>query len=377
MKRLKFTSCMAFLVNGMLAVMTGTIITYLVQDYNISQAAAGRLVAVQSVGNLLMVLLSGFVIQLIGRKKSLFLFPLLFAAGFGGIAFINNEYILYILMFLTGLGWGLCNNILNIIMMEQGGGISLLYTCYAAGSFLGPFFVVAVTGIGLSWKIAVLFVAVFSLALLPGFAGIRTSSAAPKQEKLTSEDFYFLKNSRYYVCNILYFGYIGVEVAINSWIISYLTQSGLLAEKMAQTMFSIFWLIIIFVRLFVGAFMKNLRREIILICQWLGLSIALTALILCHKGIVSIIIMVIMAVFMAAISPVNAENADEFIKGKGISGGIMFAVGCAGSTILPMIVGSLADSVGITAGMWVIAGVMYAMILVSLINIIIKHRQKA
>ena len=73
MKRLRFTSCMAFLVNGMLAVMTGTIITYLVRDYGISQAAAGRMVAAQSVGNLIMVLLSGFIIQLIGRKKSLLL----------------------------------------------------------------------------------------------------------------------------------------------------------------------------------------------------------------------------------------------------------------------------------------------------------------
>ena len=68
---------MAFLVNGMLAVMTGTIITYLVRDYGISRAAAGRMVAAQSVGNLIMVLLSGFIIQLIGRKKSLLLFPIL------------------------------------------------------------------------------------------------------------------------------------------------------------------------------------------------------------------------------------------------------------------------------------------------------------
>lgn len=169
---------MAFLVNGMLAVMTGTIITYLVRDYGISQAAAGRMVAAQSVGNLIMVLLSGFIIQLIGRKKSLLLFPILFAVGFGGVAFVNNEFALYILMVLTGLGWGLCNNILNIIMMESGGGISTLYTCYAAGSFLGPFFVVAVTGFGLSWKAAVISVAVLSLALLPGFAGVKTSSAA-------------------------------------------------------------------------------------------------------------------------------------------------------------------------------------------------------
>ena len=35
MKRLRITSCLAFLVNGMLAVMTGTIITYLVNEYGI------------------------------------------------------------------------------------------------------------------------------------------------------------------------------------------------------------------------------------------------------------------------------------------------------------------------------------------------------
>ena len=61
-KRLKVVSNMSFLVNGMLAVMTGTIITYLVDEYNITNAAAGRMVAAQSAGNLIMVLLSGFQI---------------------------------------------------------------------------------------------------------------------------------------------------------------------------------------------------------------------------------------------------------------------------------------------------------------------------
>ena len=62
--------------------------------------------------------------------------------------------------------------------------------------------------------------------------------------------------------------------------------------------------------------MKRFDRANLLICQWIGLAAALTALILCGRSIVSVVILVIMAVFMAAISPVNAENADEFIKGK-------------------------------------------------------------
>ena len=95
MKRLRFTSCMAFLVNGMLAVMTGTIITYLVRDYGISQAAAGRMVAAQSVGNLIMVLLSGFIIQLIGRKKELVVINLVFYTDLKTHPLLNHQTIQY------------------------------------------------------------------------------------------------------------------------------------------------------------------------------------------------------------------------------------------------------------------------------------------
>ncbi len=95
--------------------------------------------------------------------------------------------------------------------------------------------------------------------------------------------------------------------------------------------------------------MKKFKRENILIVQWIGLAAGLSVLLFAKGSIAAVAIMIIMALFMAAISPVNAENADEFIKGKGISGGIMFAVGCAGSTVLPMVVGSLADSAGIAA----------------------------
>lgn len=381
MKRIRLTGYFSFLVNGMLAVMTGTIISYLVSDYGITYTAAGRMVAAQSIGNLVMVFLSGFIIQLIGRKKSLLLFPLLFAVGFGGIALTGNPAVLYVLFVLTGLGWGLCNNILNIIIMEdsEGGGISVLYTCYAIGSFLGPFFVVLVTGLGLSWKIAVLVVAFASILAFAGFLGAKgkaVESQNEKREPLTGKDFKFLTNVRYYVCLLLYFGYIGVEVSINSWIVTYLSETGLLPLKLAETMFSVYWLIIIFVRIFTGAFLKKMKREILLTIQWIGFAAGLTMLIFADRGIAGIIIMVVMALFMGAISPVNAENADEFIKGKGISGGIMFAVGCAGSAILPMVVGKLTDSTGISAGMKAVAIVMYVMVGVCIVNIFIKRKKQ-
>lgn len=379
MKRIKYTGYLAFFVNGMLAVMTGTIMTYLQRDYHISLQTVGLLVSAQSIGNLIMVLLSGFLIHLIGRKNSLLLFPLLFACGFGGIVYTNNTIYLLLLFGLTGLGWGLCNNILNIIFMEDstGGGISVLYTCYAIGSFMGPFLVVLVRAFDWSWKIAVLIVAVASLLLVIGFAGTNNKEPEPVREKLTTSDFRFFRNRRYYICLILYFGYIGVEVSINSWIITYLSRSGLLEKKAAEVLLSVFWLIVIFGRLFTGAFMKKIRREILLTIQWVGLAGAMTCLMLTRTGIISVIIMAVMAIFMSAISPVNAENADEFIKGKGISGGIMFAIGCTGSTILPYAVGAVANQKGITLGMCVVVLVMYLMILTSLVNLYMKKNTVA
>lgn len=369
-KTLKFTSYMSFLVNGMLAVMTGTIIKYLVSDYGISNAAAGRMVAAQSIGNMVMVLLSGFIIQAIGRRAVLYIFPLMFTIGFGGVSFISNEYVLYVLFAITGFGWGICNNILNIIMMEENNGdISVLHASYAVGSFLGPFFVMAITGWGLSWKVAVIFVAVAAVFLVPGYmkSNIKT---APKGEKepITRKDFDFFKKPRYYTSLLMYFGYIGCEVAINSWIITYLTDMGLMTQKRAELMLSIFWVIVIFIRWSVGKFLNRIPRRLLLLIQWCGLAIGMTVLLNCEKSGVAIAMMVVMAIFLGAITQVNAQNANEFIVGKGISSGILFATGCLGSTVLPMIVGSFADTKGIFYGMCIVCGVLYLMILVGIVN---------
>ena len=93
-----------------------------------------------------------------------------------------------------------------------------------------------------------------------------------------------------------------MEVAVNSWIITYLTQSGLLSEKNGAD--HVFRVLAdnYFYQAFVGACMKRFDRANLLICQWIGLAVALTALILCDRSIVSVVILVIMAVFMAAIS---------------------------------------------------------------------------
>lgn len=378
-KKLKFTSNMSFLVNGMLAVMTGTIITYLVSEYNITNAAAGRMVAAQSVGNLIMVLLSGFLIQAIGRKKALFVFPIMFAVGFGGVAFISNEFILYGLFAITGLGWGLCNNLINIVMMEQNNGdISVLYSTYAFGSFLAPFYVMAVTSFGLSWKFAVMTVVVMSLALIPGFLGTKPEASVKQDmQKLSAKDFAFFKNPQYYVCLLLYFGYIGVEVAINSWTITYLTDMGLMTQKLAEIMLSVFWAIIIVVRLVSGRVFRKVPVKRLLIIQWSLTAVCFAVLLNVQTKALAVAMIVVLAIVLGPINLHNAGNAEKFIKGKGFAGGILFATGCLGSTVLPMIVGNLTDSHGIFYGMCVVSGVMFFMIIVSIVNTIVKKEEKA
>lgn len=380
-KRLKVVSNMSFLVNGMLAVMTGTIITYLVDEYNITNAAAGRMVAAQSAGNLIMVLLSGFLIQLIGRKKSLFVFPTLFAVGFGGVAFVSNEIILCVLFAITGVGWGLCNNLINIIMMEQNNGdISVLYSTYAFGSFLAPFYVMAVTGFGLSWKVAVLTVVVMAALLIPGFAGTKADNpdgTAPEPGgRIGGKDFAFFKNPKYYVCLLLYFGYIGVEVAINSWTITFLTGQGLMKRSLAEIMLSVFWAVIIVVRLVCGRIFRRIPVKYLLVAQWSLTALCFVALLNVKTTVGAIVMVVLLAMVIGPICQYNAGNAEVFIKGKGFSGGFLFATGCLGSILLPMIVGNLTDSHGIFQGMCVVCGTMLCMIVVSVVNILVNRKDK-
>jgi fucose permease len=338
---------------------------------------------------MIMVLLSGAIIYVLGRKRTLLLFTAAFAIGFGGITITHSIGFLYLFIALTGMGWGLCNNIIHILITEashgKATGITILHSTYAFGSFIGPLILNGVIMLGFDWKVAVLFVSFSALALFITFLLLKpniydnldTPVQIPENETKTI-NFTFLKEARYYVCILLYFCYIGFEVCINTWLITFLAEAKIMSISTAQTMLSILWFIIIFGRLLNIVFSKWMERQNLLLLQCACLFFLMLILIVNRTELVAIILIPVIGFVMSGISPTNASNAREYIKGTGLASGIMFAGGCLGSTIVPYLMGYVAEKTDITISMFVIAFLLAFMVLLNILNTaFLKHSNVA
>lgn len=361
-KKILLWSYFSFVVNGILGIMTGAILTYLIEDYGLNYSEAGFLVTVQSLGNLFAVLLSGLIIYQIGRRNSMLLFSAVFAVGFGGIVFTDSIFVLYLLFTITGIGWGICNNIIHILVTEasegNSTGITVLHTSFAIGAFISPLLVSGVFSIGLTWKAAVLIVAVLSIVLFLRFLHIPIPASQEegkgdsKGEKKGSL-FSFFKEPRYYICVLLYLTYIGVEASLNTWLIIFLEKVGIMTLKKAQFMISVFWFIVIFSRLFNTILSKYIKRDKLLSMQICSLFIVLAFLVFNRNEWLAIVLIPLLGLTMAGISPSNAANAREYISGAGFASGIIFAGGSLGSALVPFLVGYIAERAGIFRGMFI------------------------
>ena len=401
--------CVSFLVNGIMVVLTSSLLTYFRSDLKLSYEQAGYLVSIEAAGNLIAGLLSGLLIRKIGRQKACMTFCLMFAAGFSVLLYARSIYLIYPLIFLCGLGWGLCNNVCHLLVNQEGmknGSVYVLHTSYAVGAFVAPMILILCNRLQLGWRSTVWTVVVLSLVLFVCFLTTaidahaididvqksdRTPSAVPEVEKnqISSESgrdaadalmhagkqaLPFWKNPRFYMCFGLYFCYGGAETSINSWLITFLKEREIMGEEMAETMLSVLWLVIIFGRLLAILLAKKFSPKQLLVAQSSMMMLVILGLTFNTSTAIAVIIVVLIGAFMAGMTPANAGNAREFMTGDGLSSGIIFAGNGLGAVALPTIVGSLFGKLGLIEGMLAIVVLMALFTGLTVVNAILANR---
>ncbi len=369
--------CLGFIINGVMVILTGTLLTYLMSDLGLSMTQAGLLASIQSAGNLIAGLISGIIIGQIGRRRSSMLYCLMFALGFSVLLYTDNVVLIYVCIFISGLGWGLCNNVCHLIVNAEGmpgGGIYFMHTSYAVGAFIGPMLLNLLMLLHFGWQSSVWVVVLASIVLFFLFLPMEIPEEEPaptsnKSTKKAALDFSFLKIKRYYVCFLMYFCYGGVETCINSWLITFLSEKGIMSLSTAQIMLSMLWMVIIIGRLLQIFLEKRVPARFLLLAQSFMMFLCVSILAVTGSQVVAIILIFVIGLFMAGITPANALNAKEFMHGEGVSSGIIFAGSGLGSTLIPYLVGSLFENVSLTAGMLSVSALLLVFTCMALVNL--------
>lgn len=372
--------CYSYFINGMLVLMTGSILTYLMADYNLTYNQAGLLVSVQAIGNLLAGLFSGVVIHFLGRRKAMISIAILFSIGFGGIIFTSSPTLLFFLMFLSGMGWGINNNLLNVLVSEATDGDSgyanLLHMSFAVGAFLSPLMVSAFIGWNISWKVAVAFIAIASITLIFVFIKIPLKDSVEKETGKPGLSFDFLKDPKYFLYMAIFFCYVGAETGLNAWIISYLVQQGIMTIDKAPLMLSLLWVAIIVGRITVAYISKYVRKELLLAGISMGMFIFVGLFLFNKDPRLTMVLMIAIGLSMAGIYPTTVANASYILTGAGMASGILFAGGGLGASVVPYIAGAIAEHNGILAGLISTLVVIFVMLVLVIVNLTTAEKIK-
>ncbi len=383
-----FAGCFyAFFINGVTALIIGAIMPLILTDFNIGYDKGGMLLSFQSIGNLLASFLGGIIPVYYGRKNTIVALSSMTAIGFGGMIITKSPLFLLLPFFLTGIGRGSVTNIGNTIVNDVGEGrpgpLNILHTFFAVGAFMAPFFASWSLSMGLSWRFVLGVVSVLAIIMVLVFLTMEIDNTRVKKQKNGKDEgkrkeqnmsLDFLKNVDFYLSSGILFFYVGVEYAVNGWIVTYLKDTGIMSTSLAQRVLSILWIVIIFGRLFIAYISKYVDKKTILLTSSIGTMFFFTLFIM-SSSIWAIVVCILGLGFcLSGLYPTTVSNVGGVLKGSGLAMGTLLGVAGLGGILMPYITGAVAEKVGIAGGMIAIGVAVVLMFLCTLVNRLRKDK---
>lgn len=368
----------AFFINGMLATMMGSILPMMQKEYGLSYGVSGMMLSAHSVGNLIASFIAGVLPIYLGRKKSIMILSFFTCIGFAAMTIWGNPLILIACFFCIGFGRGSVSNTSNAVVAEvsedKGKSLNMLHSIFAIGAFVAPFVALAATTKDIKgWKIGALVIAVLCVGLQVVFFKSTLSTEPLKKKEVAGKSYEFLKNRKFLISVGIIFFYLCAETTINGWLITYLTDTGVMGAQYAQVMASLLWLIIMIGRIICAYLSQKVNRKYILIVNTIGMAICFVILI-STQNIVGITLAIVgLGLFMAGIYPTTIANMGSISTKYPMAIGTILTIGGIGSIIAPSITGMIAENIGIQGGMAAISVVVVLMVVCGIGNMFIKE----
>jgi len=370
-----------FTVNGLFAMVLGSLLPLISAEYGLSNMLSGTLLSMHQAGALAAGFLAGMLPYYMGRKKALLFLLTFVIIGFSIVIITGNPIFLLIGFLFTGISRGSISNYCNAIVNETSGGktaaLNFLHSLFAVGALLAPFLVIFSTNVAgdEGWKISVLVIIGFVAVSILMFARAKmgTIETTEKKQKLS---YGFLKKRRiWYGIGIIFF-YLCVEATVNGWIVTYFIDEGIMSRQYAQTLASVLWVVMLAGRLSIVFIGDRIAKRWIMLTAAV-FTAAFYVMLLATRSIPMITIAIAGLGFsMAGIYPTLLASLSKTIKDYPQSLGVLLLLGGIGAIAMPTITGALSDWFGIFAGMSAVIVAIVLMLLFILLEIKSEKSEK-
>jgi fucose permease len=373
---------LTFLMFAMFAMTTdsvGLIIPEVIKEFQLSLTAAGTFQYATMGGIAIAGVLLGQLADRFGRRLTIIIGLILFAAACFLFAAGNSFLFFAVLMALSGIAIGIFKTgalaLIGDISTSTTQHTSIMNTAegfFGVGAIIGPAILAQLLAMGLSWKwlyiiaggICVVLVVLASLVQYPAAA---KSSGAQGGWQGTEQ----AMTNRY----VLAFAggaflYVGVEAAIYVWMPTLLEGYAGSATLMATYSISIFFLLRAAGR-FLGAWMLTRLRWQTVLAVFSGGILSCFALSMFGGTEWAVYLLPLSGLFMSVIYPtLNSKGISCLQKSAhGAAAGVILFFTCVSAVLAPLAIGAASDAWGdIIYGFWLATGFAVLLFLGLLLN---------
>jgi FHS family glucose/mannose:H+ symporter-like MFS transporter len=195
-----------------------------------------------------------------------------------------------------------------------------------------------------------------------------------EKEKSKQNDYRFFANPYFYIFISLMFLYVGAEIAINGWIVTFLNDSQIVSNSASNYVLTILWILVIIGRYTNRHIKKSVTFETRLtVCSFL---ILISYIILINTSSVALLIVsvAVLGLAMSSYYPNTIANITERIKGNAAALGLAMSFGGLGGAVIPWVSGVIADGYGLKAAMQTVIVFICFLIIASVTNILLNKK---
>lgn len=350
--RLLFPCYFSFFVNGAMVLLVGAILPYIIEEAGINYSVAGGFLSAFAIGNLLASFVNPPMASRIGRKATIVIFSAFIPVMLLVITFLPPVPVIYAAFILIGIGRGSVSIINNAVVNDNSNGRPAAYTIII-GSTLSVILYVWMR-IDYNWPL---------------------ESKKAKENASDSNAKPFYKNSIFYIMGFLLFLYLGLENCVNGWFVTYFKSMDIMSSTYATNLVSVTWIMVMLGRLLTAKISSKVDKNKLISGYCVATTVFFILLTATHNLAVITVAIAGLGFFFAGIYPTTVSSVGNIIKGSTTGMSLFLAIAALGGIVTPQIVGFLADRIGMTAAILVLAFNAAGMLIMSGTNVLMRRKE--
>lgn len=351
-RRLCMTGYLAFFLSGICAISSGVIVSILQEKYGFSYGVTGTMLSLMSIGNMAASFASGILPGKIGTRNTVALLCSGYFLGYLFMAFTGVAGILMAAFLMVGIAKGCAINNCTVLVgnnsKDRTRGMNIMHACYACGALLCPFLASVLMQAGATLPMIGVAVMGFVLWLIFFTAGLpgKPQSADGKKEKLSLE---FLKDKKFWIITGLLFCQNAAETSVTGWLVTYYKDMGILSGIFSTYTVTVMWGATLIARLLIAFVFKIKDTFKALAVMGICCTLLYAVMIYAKQPVWAIVLLFAFAFSMAGVNPMAVAGVGRILNATSM--GVMLPVASIGAILMPWLIGIVADTISLQAGM--------------------------